>query len=42
MREYFPGPKILGKVNVELDLVNYATRADLKNGREIDTSSLVK
>ena len=42
MREYFPGPKFLGKVKDELDLSNYATRADLKNAREIDTSSLVK
>ena len=42
MREYFPGPKFLGKVKVELDLSNYATRADLQNTREIDTSSLVK
>ena len=42
MREYFPGPKFLRKVKVELDLSNYATRADLQNAREIDTSSLVK
>ena len=42
MREYFPGPKFLGKVKVELDLSNYATKADLKDAREIDASSLVK
>ena len=42
MREYFSGPKFLGKVKVELDLSNYATKADLKDAREIDASSLVK
>ena len=42
MREYFPGQKFLGKVKVELDLSNYATKADLKDAREIDASSLVK
>ena len=42
MCEYFPGPKFLGKVKVELDLSNYATKADLKDAREIDASSLVK
>ena len=31
MSEYFPGPKSSGeKVKVELDLCNYATKADLK------------
>ena len=43
MSEYFPEPKSLGgKVKVELDLSNYATKADLKDAREIDASSLVK
>ena len=32
MSEYFPKPKTLGRnVKVELDLSNYATKADLKN-----------
>ena len=32
MSEYFPELKSLGgKVKVELDLSNYATKADLKN-----------
>ena len=38
MSEYFPEPKSLGrKVKVELDLSNYATKADLKNLTGIDT-----
>ena len=32
MKEYFPEPKSSGgKVKVEIDLSNYATKADLKN-----------
>ena len=32
MSEYFPKPKSLAaNVKVELDLFNYATKADLKN-----------
>ena len=32
MSEYFPKPKSFGgKVEVELDLSNYETKADLKN-----------
>ena len=32
MTEYFPEPKSSGRrVKVELDLSNYATKADLKN-----------
>ena len=42
MSEYFPEPKSLGKVNVELDLPNYATKTDLKNATGIDTSSFAK
>ena len=42
MSEYFPEPKSLGKVNVELDLSNYATKTDLKNATGIDTSSFAK
>ena len=30
MREYFPGPKFLEKVKVELDLSNYATKMQEK------------
>ena len=37
MSEYFLEPKSLGeKVKVELDLSNYATKADLKNTTGID------
>ena len=39
MSQYFPEPKSLGKVKVELDLSNYATKPDFKNVTEIDTSS---
>ena len=35
---YFPDPKSLGKVKVELDLSNYATKIDSKNATGIDTS----
>ena len=36
MSEYFPEPKSLGaNVKVELDLSNYATKADLKNAAEL-------
>ena len=37
MSEYFPKPKSLGaNVKVELDLSNYATKADLKNATGVD------
>ena len=37
--EYFPEPKSLGgRMTVELDLPNYATKADLKNAADVDTS----
>ena len=40
MSEYFPKPNSLGaNVKVELDLSNYATKIDLKNATEVDTSS---
>ena len=43
MNEYFPEPKALGgKVKVELDLSNYATKTDLKNATGVDTSSFAK
>ena len=43
MSEYFPEPKSSGgKVKVELDLSNYATKADLKNATGVDTSDFAK
>ena len=43
MSEYFPEPKSSGgKVKVELDLFNYATKVDLKNATNIDTSKFPK
>ena len=43
MSEYFPEPKSEGgKVKVELDLSNYATKADLKNATGFDTSKFAK
>ena len=43
MSEYFPEPKSLGpNVKVELDLSNYATKADLKNATGVDTSDFAK
>ena len=41
--EYFPTPKSLGgKVKVELDLPNYATKADLKNAPGVDITKSSK
>ena len=41
MREYFPEPKSFGgRVKLELDLPNYATKADLKNAASVGTSNL--
>ena len=43
MNEYFPKPKSLGaNVNLELDLSNYAAKADLKNERGVDTLDFAK
>ena len=43
MSVYFPEQKFLGgKVKVEVDLSNYATKADLKNGTGVDTLSFAK
>ena len=43
MCEYFPKPKFLGtNVKIELDLSNYATKADLKNITGIDTLHFAK
>ena len=40
MSEYLPEPKSLGgKVKVELDLPNYATKTDSRNATRVDTSS---
>ena len=41
MSEYFPELKSLrGRVKVELDLSNYATKADLINATSVDTNVL--
>ena len=42
MSQYFPElhEPSGGYVKVELDLFNYATKADLNRGRGIDTSTL--
>ena len=38
MSQYFPKPKPLGgNVKIELDLSNYAIKADLKNATDVDT-----
>ena len=43
MSKYFTEPKSLGgKVKVELDLPNYATKADLENATGVDISSFAK
>ena len=43
MSEYFPEPKSLReRVKVELDLSNYATKADLKTATGVDTSKFAK
>ena len=43
MSEYFTESKFSGgRVKVELDLFNYATKADLKNATGVDTSKVAK
>ena len=43
MSQYFPKPKSLGtNVKVELDLSNYATKADFKNETGFDTSDFAE
>ena len=43
MSEYFPEPKSLGaNIKVELNLSNYATKADLKNATGGDISDFAK
>ena len=43
MSKCFPKSKSVGvNVKVELDLSNYATRADLKNATGVDTSDFAK
>ena len=42
MSQYFPKPyePFKGDINIKNDLSNYATKADLKNATEIDSSKL--
>ena len=42
MSEYFPEPKSKGRVKIELDLCNYATKADLDKATGVDTSKFAK
>ena len=43
MSEYFPKPKSFGgNLKAELDLSNYAAKADLKNAIGVDTSKFAK
>ena len=43
MNEYFSEPKSLGgRVKLQLDLSNYATKANLKNAVGVDASSFAK
>ena len=43
MSEFFPEPKFSwGRVKVELNLSNYAKKANLKNAIGIDTSKFAK
>ena len=41
MKQYFPKPyePFGGDINVKVDLLNYATKADIKNISHVDTSS---
>ena len=41
MSQYFPKQfrSFGGNINVKVDLSNYATKTDLKNGTHVDTSS---
>ena len=43
MGEYFPEPKLLGAIaKAELVLSNYATKSDLKNVTDADTSKFAE
>ena len=43
MSQYFPKLNSLGaNVKVELDLSNYATKADLKNATDVDIQDFAK
>ena len=43
MSEYFPELKSLGgRVKVELDFSNYATKSDLKNATDLDMVKFAK
>ena len=41
MSQYFPKPyePFGGDINVKVDLSNYATKTDLKNGKHVDFSN---
>ena len=43
MSQYFPQTfrSFEGKINVKVDLSNYATKTDLRNVTHVDTSSFV-
>ena len=42
MSQYFPKPYELfgGDINIKVDVLNYATKADIKNISHVDTSSV--
>ena len=43
MTKYYPEPKSsAGKLEIHLELSNYATKADLKNTTSVDTSKFNK
>ena len=42
MSEYFSKLQFLAKIEVDLDLVNYATEADFQNEAGVDTSDFAK
>ena len=42
MSEYFPEPKSSGKVKIQLDWFNYATKADLKMRQKLIQNLLLK
>ena len=44
MSQYFPKPyePFGGDINVKVDLSNYATKADIKNISDVDTSSFAR
>ena len=44
MSQYFPKPyePFEGDINVKVDLANHATKADLKNAKDVDTLKFTK